>query len=110
MLLIVALVRWAAPTGERRPFRLVTPGRLVTVASLVTTAGFNVYVTYLASYNATYGAFTAAIILMLWIWMAGSCSCSAPSSTRCSTSGRRRAPRSAVDEPDVAGAGHGLRA
>jgi membrane protein len=72
-LLIVALVRWAAPTGKRRPFRLVSPGRLVTVGSLaVTTAGFNVYVTYLASYNATYGAFTAAIILMLWIWMAGS--------------------------------------
>ena len=72
-ILIVALVRWAATTGERRPFRLASPGRLVTVGSLVvTTAGFNVYVTYLASYNATYGAFTAAIILMLWIWMAGS--------------------------------------
>jgi membrane protein len=71
--LIVAIVRWAAPTGARQPFRLLSPGRLVTLGSLaVATAGFNVYVTYLATYNATYGALAGAIILMLWLWQAGS--------------------------------------
>jgi membrane protein len=70
-LVVVAIIRWAAPTADRQPLRLVSPGRLLTVGSLaVTTAGYNVYVTSIASYNATYGAFTAAIILMLWIWMA----------------------------------------
>jgi membrane protein len=73
VLLGVDLVRWAAPTGERGPFRLMTQGRLFTVAALVTaTVGYNVYITHIASYNATYGAFAAAIILMLWIWLAGS--------------------------------------
>lgn len=69
----VDLVRWTAPTGRRGPFRLMTAGRLFTVAALVTaTVGYNVYITQIASYNATYGAFSAAIILMLWIWLAGS--------------------------------------
>jgi membrane protein len=71
--LIVAVVRWAAPTGDRRPFRLLSPGQIVTVGSLVVaTAGFDLYLTYLASYNATYGAFAGAVIVMLWIWQAGS--------------------------------------
>ncbi len=72
-LIAVDLVRWTAPTGRRGPFRLMTAGRLFTVAALVTaTVGYNVYITQIASYNATYGAFSAAIILMLWIWLAGS--------------------------------------
>jgi membrane protein len=71
--LIIAIVRWAAPTGARQPFRLLSPGRLTTLGSLaVATAGFNVYVTHLASYNATYGALAGAIVLMLWLWQAGS--------------------------------------
>jgi membrane protein len=70
-LLIVAVVRWAAPTGARPPFRLATPGALVSVAVLiVATIGYDVYVTSIATYNTTYGAFAGAIILMLWIWLA----------------------------------------
>jgi membrane protein len=72
-LIAVDLVRWTAPTARRGPFRLMTAGRLFTVAALVmATVGYNVYITHIASYNATYGAFAAAIILMLWIWLAGS--------------------------------------
>jgi membrane protein len=72
-LLIVAVVRWASPTASRPPFRLLSPGQITTVVALgVGTAGFNVYVTHLASYNATYGALAGAVILMLWIWGAGS--------------------------------------
>ena len=72
-LIAVDLVRWTAPTGRRGSFRLMTAGRLFTVAALVTaTVGYNVYITQIASYNATYGAFSAAIILMLWLWLAGS--------------------------------------
>ena len=79
--------------GPRGPFRLMTAGRLFTVAALVTaTVGYNVYITQIASYNATYGAFSAAIILMLWIWLAGSVLLFEPSSMQCSTSVRARAP------------------
>ena len=70
-LLIVAVVRWAAPTGGRPPFRFATPGALVSVGVLMLeTIGFDVYVSTFASYNTTYGTFAAGVILLLWIWLA----------------------------------------
>ena len=69
-LLLVALVRWTAPTARPR-FRLVSPGALVTVGALIAgTVGYEVYVEQLSSYNTTYGTFAGAIILMLWVWLA----------------------------------------
>ena len=63
------LVTWAGPTGARRPFRLVTPGGLVTVGLwLVASVGYSIYLGNFSNYNATYGAFAALIILMLWVW------------------------------------------
>jgi membrane protein len=70
-LLVVAVLVWASPTGRRGPFRPVTPGGVVTVVALmVGTIGYDLYVSYVASYNATYGAFAGAVILLLWIWLA----------------------------------------
>ena len=69
-LLGFALIHWAAPTSERQRFRLLTPGAVVAVSVwLAASIGFGIYVAYLASYNATYGAFAGAIILLLWIWL-----------------------------------------
>jgi membrane protein len=69
-LVVVGLVRWAAPTHERGRFRLLTPGIVATVALLaLATVGFNVYVANIASYNATYGAFAGFVILLLWLWL-----------------------------------------
>jgi membrane protein len=71
-LFIVAVVYWAAPAERRRTFRLVTPGASVAVAVLlVATIGYGVYVSEFASYNATYGASAGLVILLLWIWLAG---------------------------------------
>jgi membrane protein len=71
-LFIVALVYWAAPSERRRTFRPVTPGASVAVAVLlVATIGYDVYVTEFAGYNATYGASAGLVILLLWIWLAG---------------------------------------
>jgi membrane protein len=68
--LVVATVRWTAPTGAQLRFRPLTPGAAVTVAAvLLGTVGFDVYVTEIASYNATYGAFAGVIILLLWLWL-----------------------------------------
>lgn len=70
-LLTVAIVRWASPTGVRPPFRLATPGAIVSVLVLmVETIGFDLYVSSIATYNATYGTFAGAVILLLWIWLA----------------------------------------
>lgn len=69
--LAVALVRWAAPTTSAGRFRPFTPGALVTVGLWVaTTAGYSVYLGTFARYNATYGAFAALVVLMLWVWAA----------------------------------------
>jgi membrane protein len=63
------LVTWAGPTGARRPFRLVTPGALVACGLWLTASlGYTIYLSNFSHYNATYGAFAAIIILMLWLW------------------------------------------
>jgi membrane protein len=70
LLLAVAIVGWAAPTGRRPSFRLITHGTLVSVGVwLGASIGFGIYVRYLATYNSTYGAFAGSIILLLWIWL-----------------------------------------
>jgi membrane protein len=70
VVLIVAIVRWASPS-ERRSFRLLAPGIVATVVALgVGSVGFDVYVSHIASYNTTYGAFAGAVIMLLWIWLA----------------------------------------
>jgi membrane protein len=70
LLFAVGLVRWAAPTGARGRFRLVTWGAVVTVGVWVAASvGYAVYVSEIASYNATYGAFAGAVILLLWFWL-----------------------------------------
>jgi membrane protein len=72
-LFIVALVYWAAPSRRPPRFRLITPGALVAIATLLlATVGFDVYVATFASYNTTYGASAGIVVLLLWIWLAGS--------------------------------------
>jgi membrane protein len=69
-LVAVAVVRWAAPTTGRGRFRLFAPGGLVAVVVwLGASAGYAFYVTKIATYNVTYGAFAGAVILLLWLWL-----------------------------------------
>jgi membrane protein len=70
MLATVAVIFWAAPSGDRRHFEVVTVGSLVTVGVwCVTTIGYSIYVSEIASYNVTYGTFAGLVILLLWIFM-----------------------------------------
>lgn len=70
MMLSMRLVMWAAPSPPRGPFRLVTPGAATAAGIwLVASAGYGFYVGELSTYNATYGAFAALVILLLWIWL-----------------------------------------
>ena len=70
MILIYAIVYFAAPNVEIRRFRWITPGAAFGVfAWLLATAAFFLYVSNFSSYQATYGAFAAAVILLVWLWL-----------------------------------------
>jgi membrane protein len=54
----------------KRPRRLITAGTLfVALAWVPASIGFNLYVRYVASYDKTYGALGAFVILMVWIYL-----------------------------------------
>jgi membrane protein len=67
--LAVAILDHALPNLQR-PRRCFTPGTLFVVAAWTpSTLGFNLYIRHLASYNRTYGALGAFVILMLWMYI-----------------------------------------
>jgi membrane protein len=69
-MLIYAIVYYAAPNVEVRNWRYITPGAVFGVAAwIVASAGFFFYVSTFASYSATYGAFAAVVILLIWLWL-----------------------------------------
>jgi membrane protein len=68
--LVYAVVYYAAPNVEIRRFQWITPGAVVGVAIwIVASALFFLYVSNFSSYSATYGAFAAAVILLVWLWL-----------------------------------------
>ena len=70
MILIYAVVYYAAPNVEIRRFQWITPGAAFGVlAWLLASVAFFVYIANFGSYQATYGAFAAAVILLVWLWL-----------------------------------------
>jgi membrane protein len=68
--LIYAIVYYAAPNVEVRRWQYITPGAVFGVlAWIAASAGFFVYVSELATYSATYGAFATVVILLVWLWL-----------------------------------------
>lgn len=69
-LLAFAFIYYVTPDVEQRGFRWITPGALAGVAVwLVASVAFSEFVANFRSFNVTYGSFTAAIILLLWLWL-----------------------------------------
>jgi membrane protein len=69
-MLIYAIVYYAAPNVEVPRFQFISPGAVVgVVAWIVASAGFFFYVSNFSSYSATYGAFAAVVILLVWLWL-----------------------------------------
>jgi membrane protein len=65
-----ALVYSLAPNIVPRRFRWLTPGAaLGVVLWILLSAGFAVYIKNFATYGAAYGAFGAAIVLLLWLYV-----------------------------------------
>jgi membrane protein len=69
-MLIYAVVYYAAPNVEVRRFQWITPGAVFGVVMwILASALFFVYVSNFSSYSATYGAFAAIVILLVWLWL-----------------------------------------
>lgn len=70
MTVIYAVLYYAAPNVEIRRFEWITPGAVFGVlAWLLASGAFFLYVANFGSYGATYGAFAAIVILLVWLWL-----------------------------------------
>jgi membrane protein len=67
-MLIYAIVYYAAPNVEVRRWRYISPGAVFGVTAwILASAVFFFYVSRFSSYSATYGAFAAVVILLIWL-------------------------------------------
>lgn len=72
-MVVFASVYYVTPNVQHRTFKWITPGAVVGVAVwLCSSAAFFFYVSKIGTINATYGAFTAAVILLVWLWLTNS--------------------------------------
>ena len=64
------LLYWRGPEGPRRPPLEHLPGALLAAALwLIASVGFSLYVSNFSSYDATYGALGAIIVLLVWLYV-----------------------------------------
>ncbi|WP_078625471.1 YhjD/YihY/BrkB family envelope integrity protein [Streptomyces iakyrus] len=70
VVLMIAILYWAAPNAKVKGFRWITPGSfLALLIWMVASAGFAVYVANFASYNKTYGTMAGVIVFLVWLWI-----------------------------------------
>ncbi|KOG30889.1 YihY/virulence factor BrkB family protein [Streptomyces resistomycificus] len=70
VVLMIALLYWAAPNVRGRGFRWISPGSvLATLLWLAASAGFALYAANFGSYNKTYGTLAGAIVFLIWLWL-----------------------------------------
>ncbi|UGY94436.1 YihY/virulence factor BrkB family protein [Streptomyces gobiensis] len=70
VVLMIALLYWAAPNVKERGFRWLTPGSFLAVLIwLLASVGFALYVANFGSYNRTYGTLAGVIIFLIWLWL-----------------------------------------
>ena len=70
VMLMFALLYYAAPNVRHAGFRWVTPGGvLAVVVWIIASAAFALYVANFASYNKTYGSLAGVIVFLVWLWI-----------------------------------------
>jgi membrane protein len=70
LMALLALLYWAAPNVRHAGWRWVLPGSVSAVALwALSSAGFTVYVSHIASFNALYGAIGGVLVFLLWLWL-----------------------------------------
>ncbi|MEU6553847.1 YihY/virulence factor BrkB family protein [Streptomyces sp. NPDC046915] len=70
VMIMIALLYWAAPNVKGPGFRWITPGSALALAVwMIASAGFAFYVSNFASYNKTYGTLAGVIVFLVWLWI-----------------------------------------
>ncbi len=70
VVLMIALLYWAAPNVRGRGFRWISPGSVVaTLIWVAASAGFAVYAANFSIYNRTYGTLAGAVVFLVWLWL-----------------------------------------
>jgi membrane protein len=70
VMVMFAILYWAAPNVKHPKFHWVSPGGVAGVALwLIASAAFAFYVASFASYNKTYGALGGVIVFLVWLWI-----------------------------------------
>jgi membrane protein len=68
--LAFAYVYYVTPDVKQRAFHWITPGAVVAVLCwLLASIGLSTYLSAIGDVGALYGAFTAAIVLVGWLWL-----------------------------------------
>jgi membrane protein len=70
VVLILAILYWAAPNVRLPGFRWITPGSALAVLLwIAASAAFGFYVANFGSYNKTYGTLAGVVIFLIWLWV-----------------------------------------
>jgi membrane protein len=72
LLAAFATVLYLGPDVEQRRWQFLTPGSLVAAVLWIAFSGlFAVYTAMFGSYNKTWGALSAVIVMLTWLWLTG---------------------------------------
>ncbi len=70
VMLMFAVLYWAAPNVRQPGFRWITPGSVVAVLIwIAASVAFGIYVAMFGSYNKTYGSLGGMIGFLVWLWI-----------------------------------------
>jgi membrane protein len=70
LLVAFAAVLYLGPDVDHRKWEFLTPGSLVAAVLWIAASGlFAVYTATFASYNRTWGALSAVIVMLTWLWL-----------------------------------------
>jgi membrane protein len=69
-MVVFSFVYYITPDVQQRSWRWVTPGAVIGVLLwLAASWGFSTYISGVTNVGAIYGAFTGAILLVVWLWL-----------------------------------------
>jgi membrane protein len=72
LLIAFATLLFLGPDVDRPKWRFLTPGSLVAALLWIAASGlFAVYTSTFSSYNKTWGALSAVIVMLTWLWITG---------------------------------------